>query len=109
MAIASNWFTWALFSAVFAALTAIFAKIGVENIRTIERRQSARLAFAPQAPTHARLQAARTSSALRDRRLAGAYSLEARKSERRFVTRPSRQARINNDAHAIDGEAGLCD
>ena len=27
MAIASNWFTWALFSAVFAALTAIFAKM----------------------------------------------------------------------------------
>lgn len=29
MAIASNWFTWALFSAVFAALTAIFAKLGL--------------------------------------------------------------------------------
>jgi bacterial/archaeal transporter family protein len=32
MAIASNWFTWALFSAVFAALTAIFAKIGLAGV-----------------------------------------------------------------------------
>jgi transporter family protein len=28
----SNWFTWALASAVFAALTAIFAKIGLEGV-----------------------------------------------------------------------------
>ena len=28
----SNWFIWALFSAVFAALTAIFAKIGLEGV-----------------------------------------------------------------------------
>src|ERR1700754_5360732 len=28
----SSWQTWALLSAVFAALTAIFAKVGVENI-----------------------------------------------------------------------------
>lgn len=27
-----NWFSWALLSALFAALTAIFAKIGVERI-----------------------------------------------------------------------------
>ena len=27
-----SWFTWALLSAVFAALTAIFAKVGVEGI-----------------------------------------------------------------------------
>jgi bacterial/archaeal transporter family protein len=27
-----NWFTWALLSALFAAFTAIFAKIGVERI-----------------------------------------------------------------------------
>ena len=32
MAIASNWLTWALFSAVFAALTAIFAKIGLAGV-----------------------------------------------------------------------------
>jgi transporter family protein len=32
MAIASNWFTWALFSAAFAALTAIFAKIGLVGV-----------------------------------------------------------------------------
>jgi transporter family protein len=32
MVIASNWFTWALFSAVFAALTAIFAKIGLAGV-----------------------------------------------------------------------------
>lgn len=31
MATASNWFFWALLSAVFAALTAIFAKIGLEG------------------------------------------------------------------------------
>ncbi|MBS0590719.1 MAG: EamA family transporter [Proteobacteria bacterium] len=30
--IASNWFFWALGSAVFAALTAIFAKIGIEGV-----------------------------------------------------------------------------
>ena len=29
---ASNWFFWALLSAVFAALTAIFAKIGLEGV-----------------------------------------------------------------------------
>jgi transporter family protein len=28
----SSWLVWALLSAVFAALTAIFAKVGVENI-----------------------------------------------------------------------------
>lgn len=27
-----NWFTWALLSAVFAALTAIFAKIGIRGV-----------------------------------------------------------------------------
>ena len=32
MAMPSNWFMWALFSAVFAALTAIFAKIGLEGV-----------------------------------------------------------------------------
>jgi transporter family protein len=30
--LASNWIVWALLSAVFAALTAIFAKVGVEHI-----------------------------------------------------------------------------
>lgn len=29
---ASNWFFWALLSAVFAALTAIFAKVGLEAV-----------------------------------------------------------------------------
>jgi transporter family protein len=28
----SNWFVWARLSAVFAALTAIFAKIGLEGV-----------------------------------------------------------------------------
>jgi bacterial/archaeal transporter family protein len=28
----SNWFYWALLSAVFAAMTAIFAKIGIKNV-----------------------------------------------------------------------------
>ncbi|MCL2524064.1 MAG: EamA family transporter [Betaproteobacteria bacterium] len=32
MPLTSNWVFWALLSAVFAALTAIFAKAGVENI-----------------------------------------------------------------------------
>jgi transporter family protein len=32
MATASNWFFWALLSAIFAALTAIFAKIGLEQV-----------------------------------------------------------------------------
>jgi len=32
MATTSNWFFWALMSAVFAALTAIFAKIGLEAV-----------------------------------------------------------------------------
>jgi len=32
MTITSNWFVWALLSAVFAALTAIFAKIGLEGV-----------------------------------------------------------------------------
>ncbi len=32
MIAASNWFFWALLSAVFAALTAIFAKIGLEGV-----------------------------------------------------------------------------
>jgi transporter family protein len=30
----SNWFLWAILSAVFAALTTIFAKIGVSNINS---------------------------------------------------------------------------
>jgi bacterial/archaeal transporter family protein len=32
MALLSDWFYWALLSAVFAALTAIFAKIGLEGV-----------------------------------------------------------------------------
>jgi bacterial/archaeal transporter family protein len=32
MANLSNWFLWALLSAVFAALTAIFAKVGLEGV-----------------------------------------------------------------------------
>jgi len=32
MATASGWFYWAFLSAVFAALTAIFAKIGIEGV-----------------------------------------------------------------------------
>jgi transporter family protein len=32
MATASSWFFWALLSAVFAALTAIFAKLGLEGV-----------------------------------------------------------------------------
>ncbi|MEO8856493.1 MAG: EamA family transporter [Burkholderiaceae bacterium] len=32
MATASSWFYWALLSAVFAALTAIFAKLGVQGV-----------------------------------------------------------------------------
>ncbi len=32
MTMTSNWFIWALLSAVFAALTAIFAKIGLEGV-----------------------------------------------------------------------------
>jgi len=32
MPTASNWFFWAILSAVFAALTAIFAKIGLEGL-----------------------------------------------------------------------------
>src|SRR5207249_386668 len=32
MTTASKWFFWALFSAVFAALTAIFAKVGLEGV-----------------------------------------------------------------------------
>jgi transporter family protein len=32
MSSTSNWLVWALFSAVFAALTAIFAKIGLERV-----------------------------------------------------------------------------
>jgi transporter family protein len=32
MTAASGWFHWALLSAVFAALTAIFAKIGIEGV-----------------------------------------------------------------------------
>ena len=30
----SSWLIWALLSAAFAALTAIFAKVGVENINS---------------------------------------------------------------------------
>ncbi len=32
MTMTSNWFVWAVLSAVFAALTAIFAKIGLEGV-----------------------------------------------------------------------------
>lgn len=32
MSIANNWFYWALLSAVFAALTTILAKIGLDSI-----------------------------------------------------------------------------
>jgi transporter family protein len=32
MATTPNWFVWAFFSALFAALTAIFAKIGLEKV-----------------------------------------------------------------------------
>ena len=32
MIVTNDWFYWALLSAVFAALTAIFAKIGLEGI-----------------------------------------------------------------------------
>ena len=32
MATSNNWFYWAILSAVFAALTAIFAKIGIQGV-----------------------------------------------------------------------------
>lgn len=32
MMVSTGWFFWALLSAVFAALTAIFAKVGIQNI-----------------------------------------------------------------------------
>ena len=32
MATSGSWFTWALLSAVFAAMTAIFAKLGIQGI-----------------------------------------------------------------------------
>lgn len=32
MSATPSWFYWALFSAIFAALTAIFAKVGVRNV-----------------------------------------------------------------------------
>jgi transporter family protein len=34
MNLTSSWLAWALLSAVFAALTAIFAKVGVENVNS---------------------------------------------------------------------------
>jgi transporter family protein len=34
MGVLSSWQVWALLSAVFAAMTAIFAKVGVENINS---------------------------------------------------------------------------
>ena len=34
MTVFSSWQAWAVLSAIFAALTAIFAKIGVENINS---------------------------------------------------------------------------
>lgn len=34
MAMANSWQVWAILSAVFAALTAIFAKVGVENVNS---------------------------------------------------------------------------
>ena len=32
MTTSTGWFYWALFSAIFAAMTAIFAKIGIEGV-----------------------------------------------------------------------------
>lgn len=32
MALSGNWFYWALLSAVFAALTAVFAKVGIQGV-----------------------------------------------------------------------------
>ena len=32
MATSTSWFYWAIFSAIFAALTAIFAKIGIQGV-----------------------------------------------------------------------------
>jgi bacterial/archaeal transporter family protein len=34
MTLADNWFAWAILSACFAALTAIFAKIGIEGVNS---------------------------------------------------------------------------
>jgi transporter family protein len=34
MSVFASWQTWAVLSAIFAALTAIFAKVGVENINS---------------------------------------------------------------------------
>lgn len=34
MSVSASWLFWAVLSAVFAALTAIFAKVGVENINS---------------------------------------------------------------------------
>ncbi|MEO5804289.1 MAG: EamA family transporter, partial [Verrucomicrobiota bacterium] len=34
MTTTQNWFVWALLSAVFAALTAIFAKVGLEGVNS---------------------------------------------------------------------------
>ncbi len=34
MNLLASWQSWALLSAVFAALTAIFAKVGIENVNS---------------------------------------------------------------------------
>jgi hypothetical protein len=41
-----NWFIWALLSAVFAALTAILAKVGLERVNS-DFRHPAQLSLTP--------------------------------------------------------------
>jgi bacterial/archaeal transporter family protein len=46
----ASWLPWALLSAAFAALTAIFAKVGVENVSSDFATLSRTIGFAISAP-----------------------------------------------------------
>lgn len=51
MATSTGWFYWAILSAIFAALTAIFAKIGIQGVDS-DLATLIRTAIISKAPSH---------------------------------------------------------
>ena len=84
-------------------------EIGDADFRRRVRRETALRALAPQPVAHARRGAARAARALLGRRARDALHLEPVHAARRIEQAAPLEPRIDDDAHAVDGETGLGD
>ena len=84
-------------------------KIGGEDFGLGVGRERSGLRLVPQPVADAGLGAAGAAAALIDRGARGAHGLQPRQADVRLVARHPRQAGIDDDAHALDGQRGLGD